>query len=254
MLEEGTFPDKMPMDWTTRISDLNKLIRENASASINALITEDIDATTLHDGFTLLTYLLGLAGRYEAQRPIIVSIVHRVLHVCKDVNIDSSKYDHQTALYYASCAGLLDVVKRLLSLGANPTTSYDASTCVTAFHGALRGGFIDVAQELLKKGANPNTECVTGVLHGRPRQTPLECCLTLENKTTSEKESKKIRTLIETLCERCPDHVSQLHEHPHSKFFFSDWGMALLSKKYTARAVAAAPSNSAAATSTPIRS
>ena len=250
MLEEGTFPDKMPTAWTTRISELNKLIRENASASINRLITEDIDATTLHNGFTLLTYLLGLACRYETRRPIIVSIVHRVLDVCKDVKIDSSKYDHQTALYSASCAGLLDVVKRLLSLGANPTESYDASTCESAFHAALRRGYIDVAYELLEKGADPNTEYVTGVLHGQPRQTPLECCLRLENKTTSE----KVCTLIEILCKRCPTHVSQLHEHPYSKFFFSEWGMTLLRIEYTARAVAATPSNSAAATSTPIRS
>lgn len=106
-----------------------------------------------------------------------LDVINFLLDTLEDVNVDEGDIDNQTAVFHAAAGGHLEVVKRLLDVGANPNAKnkvwefneisfeifpLNFQTGRTPLHAAAERGHIDVVEFLADREADLSAKDMDG--------------------------------------------------------------------------------------------
>ncbi|KAI6170531.1 Protein phosphatase 1 regulatory subunit 12A isoform X7 [Aphelenchoides bicaudatus] len=145
----------------TTLDSINQALREFNQESFDQLLSKLNGTEWRSENKETLLHLAAKSGFFESAKALIA----------KDPSlVNVADKDYETPLHYSSQHGHCDIVKLLLSNGANPNAlskflSYDNSTTipsVSALHWASRKGHVECVRTLLDKGANINHQTREG--------------------------------------------------------------------------------------------
>ncbi|EEZ97168.2 Tankyrase-like Protein [Tribolium castaneum] len=111
-----------------------------------------------------------------------ISVVDFLIDTLEDTRVDAVDIDSQTALFHAAMGGHIEIVKRLIDLGANLNKRSKESR--TALHVACERGHCDVAELLLNHEADMEAKDTNG-------NTPLHVA-------SQNQQTELVHVLLET--------------------------------------------------------